>query len=278
MKDKALYNYGNIKSTDGSEIGYRKTGSGESLIVLHGAMFNSKYYSELVKSLAEHYTFYLPDRRGRGLSLNADIRNYSIEKEVEDLLELIKQTNAELIFGHSIGGIIALETSFRFKFKKMVLYEPPILIQGKLPVPTYWLPDFNRSINRTDYYKALSIAIKGFEMGPLANKPTWLIGMILRLSLWGTIRKDAFEAMKMLGKEFEIVENINPDLNRYRNNKTQTLLINGTETKNFGICLEILSKFMLNSERLALDGYDHNTLKFGDTGKLCHELNTFLRQ
>src|SRR6476646_5320940 len=57
-----------VTSKDGTTIGYRQLGHGPGLVILHGTAESSHSHIELAEALADAYTVYLPDRRGRGLS------------------------------------------------------------------------------------------------------------------------------------------------------------------------------------------------------------------
>lgn len=76
----APYTLGSIISADGTTIGYRQIGSGPGLVLLHGAMTSGQDFTSLAEGLADAFTTYLPDRRGRGLSgpFGAD---YSMQKD-----------------------------------------------------------------------------------------------------------------------------------------------------------------------------------------------------
>jgi pimeloyl-ACP methyl ester carboxylesterase len=79
-----------VISKDGTQIAYNKTGKGPALILVGGAFYyrengNTK---ELAKLLADHFTVYDYDRRGRGES--TDIQPYSVHREVEDLNALLE--------------------------------------------------------------------------------------------------------------------------------------------------------------------------------------------
>lgn len=118
-----------------------------------------KYYSGIAKSLGEKYSVYIPEKQRRGLSLSANTDVYHAEKENDDLIALVKQTNARLIFGYNSGAIIALEASFK--------------------------------------------------INPMSNKPSWQIQLLLSLTLISSIKKDAFDTLRVLAKEFEMGKNVN---------------------------------------------------------------------
>src|SRR5438876_3597562 len=55
-------------SRGGAAIGYRQLGRGPGIIVVHGSMSSGYNFLQLAEALADAFTVYLPDRRGRGLS------------------------------------------------------------------------------------------------------------------------------------------------------------------------------------------------------------------
>jgi len=59
---------GHVEAADGTRIGYRRLGVGPGVIVLHGGMNSSQHMLKLGRGLADAFTVYLPDRRGRGMS------------------------------------------------------------------------------------------------------------------------------------------------------------------------------------------------------------------
>lgn len=63
------YTEASVISKDGTKIGYRKYGHGPSIILVQGAMGTVFNYHELAKALSNDFTVYVPERRGRGLSL-----------------------------------------------------------------------------------------------------------------------------------------------------------------------------------------------------------------
>src|SRR5436190_23236876 len=98
-----------VTSKDGTKIGYRQLGKGEGLILVHGGMMYSQNFMKLAELLANEFTVYIPDRRGRGLSLRSDI--YGLTAESEDIQALIYKTKAQNIFGLSSGAIVTLQTA-----------------------------------------------------------------------------------------------------------------------------------------------------------------------
>src|SRR6476619_2187507 len=96
-----------VISKDGTTIGYRQLGHGPGLVILHGTAESSHSHIDLAEALADIYTIYLPDRRGRGLSGTYGI-GYGVGKEVEDLDAILTKTDAHYVFGVSVGAIVSL--------------------------------------------------------------------------------------------------------------------------------------------------------------------------
>jgi pimeloyl-ACP methyl ester carboxylesterase len=59
---------GRVTSRDGTPIGYLRTGRGPAVVILHGSMESARSHTLLARALADDFTVYLPDRRGRGMS------------------------------------------------------------------------------------------------------------------------------------------------------------------------------------------------------------------
>jgi pimeloyl-ACP methyl ester carboxylesterase len=77
------------------------------------------------KLLADHYTVYWYDRRGRGES--GDASAYDIEREVEDLAAIIQAAGGSAyVFGSSSGAALALQGAVRgLPITKLLMYEAP---------------------------------------------------------------------------------------------------------------------------------------------------------
>ncbi|HLY30190.1 MAG TPA: alpha/beta hydrolase, partial [Ktedonobacterales bacterium] len=60
------YTTGFVTSKDGVTIGYRQLGHGPGVVLLHGAMETAQSHMQLATAMADAFTVYLPDRRGRG--------------------------------------------------------------------------------------------------------------------------------------------------------------------------------------------------------------------
>src|SRR5690606_19583675 len=98
---------GHVTSADGTTVGYRRIGSGPGLVISHGGMGSGYNHLEQAQALADAFTVYLPDRRGRGLS-GPFGDGYGVRQDAEDLAAVIAATGARFLFGLSVGGASAL--------------------------------------------------------------------------------------------------------------------------------------------------------------------------
>lgn len=115
-----------VESLDGVRIGFVQHGTGSPLVLVHGTGGTAARWSHLFPILAQQYRVYAIDRRGRGMSGDAD--SYCFEREVEDIVAVIDSIGEPVsLIGHSFGALCALEAArYTPSLHKLVLYEPPL--------------------------------------------------------------------------------------------------------------------------------------------------------
>src|SRR2546422_4175286 len=117
-----------VRSKDGTTIAFDMQGDGPAVILVDGAMTSRSSGSkpELARLLAERFTVYTYDRRGRGDS--GDTQPYAVEREIEDVDSLIGEAGGSaFLYGHSSGGCLSLDATVQLgdKIKKLAIYEAP---------------------------------------------------------------------------------------------------------------------------------------------------------
>lgn len=116
-------------SRDGTTLSYRKSGQGPALILIDGALCSTALgpMTDLLPLMAEHFTVYHYDRRGRGESTDAS--GYSATREVEDLSAMIEVAGGSaMVVGMSSGAALAaMAAAEGSKISKLVLCEPPFI-------------------------------------------------------------------------------------------------------------------------------------------------------
>ena len=114
-----------VTSTDGTSIAYDRMGSGPAVILVSGAAVARAGNAPLATELAEHFTVYNYDRRGRGDS--SDTLPYSVGREIEDINTLISEAGGSAhLYGISSGGALVLEAAAAgVAADKLAVYEIP---------------------------------------------------------------------------------------------------------------------------------------------------------
>ena len=123
-----------ILSKDGTAIAVDRIGRGPALVFVDGAMcYRASGPSQpIAAALAEHFTVFTYDRRGRGDS--GDTSPYDVQREIDDLDAVITEAGGQaFVFGVSSGAALALEAANRgVPMTRLALYEAPF-IRGRQP-------------------------------------------------------------------------------------------------------------------------------------------------
>lgn len=124
-----------VISKDGTRIGLWRTGSGPSLLAVHGAGADHTAWDSVVPLLAGSFTVYAMDRRGRGAS--GDAAAYAIEREFEDVGSAVDALPGPVhLYGHSYGATCALEAARRTgNLASLALYEGGLKPPGLQVIP-----------------------------------------------------------------------------------------------------------------------------------------------
>jgi pimeloyl-ACP methyl ester carboxylesterase len=127
-------------------------------------------------------------------------------------------------FGHSYGGLIAIEVALRYPLAKLVLYEPAMSVRGSFP--DAWLPAFRRALAQGRLAEAMAIQSKGTRMaGPLKVLPTPLLALLVRG--WMRSHPEMAELQPTYPAELAEVKRLDSTTDKYKDVTAQTLLIIG---------------------------------------------------
>ena len=91
------------------QLAFRKYGSGQPLLILHGLFGQSDNWNSLAKRFGENgFEVYTIDQRNHGLSPHSDEFSYSVM--ADDIKEFIEEHKLEnvILLGHSMGGKVAM--------------------------------------------------------------------------------------------------------------------------------------------------------------------------
>ena len=138
-----------ILSKDGTAIAVERTGRGPALVFVDGAMcYRASGPSQaMATALAEFFTVFTYDRRGRGDS--SDSGPYDVQREVDDLDAVIREAGGQaLVLGVSSGAALALEAANRgLPITRLALYEAPFIVDDTRPaVSDDFVPQMNAAL------------------------------------------------------------------------------------------------------------------------------------
>ncbi|GAA1579490.1 alpha/beta hydrolase [Kribbella karoonensis] len=255
---------GAVTSRDGTEIGYYKTGQGPAVVVMHGSMESATSHTLFAQELADEFTVYLPDRRGRGLS-GPQKPDHGVRTEVEDLDAVLTAAGAERAFGISAGGAVVLEAARTLSsLKQIALYEPAIAADGA--PHREWLARFDEEIARGDIAGAMVTSMFGFEMAPAFLKvmPRGLLRRATEKMMAKEERQAAPGSITMrqlaptIHAEGTIVAELAGTFDAFGTVDADVLLLGGTKgLRGIGPGRDNLEKVLPNVRRIEYDGYDH---------------------
>ena len=125
---------GLVRSIDGTTIAFERRGEGPPIILVDPAGGYSGFDTirGLSPLLADEFTVYCYDRRGRGGS--TDTLPYAIGREVEDLAAVVAEADGHAsVYGFSSGALLACHAAADgVPIDRLVLLEPPFSSPGVL--------------------------------------------------------------------------------------------------------------------------------------------------
>jgi pimeloyl-ACP methyl ester carboxylesterase len=258
------FSTGSVTSRDGTAIGFRRLGRGPGVVLLHGAMESAQSHMQLATALADAFTVYLPDRRGRGTS-GPYREPYSVQKDIEDVDALLTATGALDVFGVSSGGIIMLHAALALpSIRRAAIYEPPLFTNSA--APRSLLTRFDREMAQGKLAAALVAGMRGAKMGPpIFNlMPRWLLELMTNKMLSREAQQGVSDYMSFgalaptLHYDFQLVVEMSESLERFRGLQTPVLLLGGSKSPAYlKEALTTLQEVLPSARRVELPGLDH---------------------
>ncbi|WP_274650917.1 alpha/beta fold hydrolase [Paenibacillus humicola] len=262
-----------VISPDGTEIAYRTIGRGPALVIVHGTFRAAVHYEQLARLLSDTFTVCIMDRRGRGGSGPMDA-DYSFRREREDLAAVLAQTSAELVFGHSLGGLIALEAAAALPLRQIAIYEPPITAHM---VPTGWIAEFEKALAEQDYVHSLILFFKAVGGNHIPDEQLENIRQHIHhhpewpsmVQLLPTLPIEVREAARAVA-----------DMEKYRDVSAETLLMIGTENPDFKQpeVIRAFERLVPHSRTVMLPGLGHNAPDMDAPEPVAQQLKAFFNR
>lgn len=116
-----------------SQLYYKRYGSGEPLIILHGLFGCWDNWHPVAKALSARFGVYVPDLRNHGRSFHSPRFDYDVmADDLQRLMDALAVERASLL-GHSMGGKVALRFAARFADRVQRLVVVDITHKAYLP-------------------------------------------------------------------------------------------------------------------------------------------------
>jgi pimeloyl-ACP methyl ester carboxylesterase len=257
--------FGTVRSADGTAIGYRQTGTGPAVVLLHGAGQTSADLTRLAHALSGAFTVCVPDRRGRGRS--GPVGEYQgLSTEIADLSALLDTCGASRVFGLSSGAVIAIEAArVRPDITKLALYEPPLTFDGV--VHGDWAPLYEQQVTAGKSGAALVTVLKATvdRTSPIRWIPRRPLGAALDFAIKRTADRPARdgamsprELIPTVRYDAQTVNGAAGPLERFGTLSCEVLLLGGSRSaRNLTASLDGLSRTLPDATRVTLNGAGH---------------------
>ncbi|MGE5289122.1 MAG: alpha/beta fold hydrolase [Micromonosporaceae bacterium] len=256
---------GSVVSRDRTRIGYLRFGQGPAVVLLHGSMESARSHTGLALALADAFTVYLPDRRGRGMS-GPYGPGYGMRTEVEDLAAVLAESGAQMVFGVSAGGLVALEAARTLPtIRKVAVYEPALLMDAFRY--TGWVDRFDQEMAQGNAAAALITSMYGLDLAPPVFKlmPRRLLEWLTSMAMKNEDKKAASDAVTMrklaptVRYEGILLAEVAGTIDTFRTVPADVLLLGGSKKGPAFLkpALEALAQTLPHNRRVEFPGLDH---------------------
>ncbi|MDT5015107.1 MAG: hypothetical protein QOD39_1267, partial [Mycobacterium sp.] len=169
-----------VVSPDGTRLAIERVGDGPPLLAVHGGTADRSRWAPVRDALAERFTLYLLDRRGRGGSKVESTAPYALTSEAQDVAAVVKEIGGPVRYlGHSYGALIGIEAlTTTAGITRALLYEPPFDTPGHEVFPAAAIDRFSALLANNDREGALELFYRdvvGIDPGPLRALPIWQV-------------------------------------------------------------------------------------------------------
>ena len=243
-----------VTSKDGTEIAFKRTGSGPPLVLVHGSAGDHTRWElfDVRPKLAQHFTVYAMDRRGRGGS--GDAVQYRPERGFEDAATVVDSIDEPVtLLGHSYGAFCALGASLIINnLHKLVLYEPVFLVDHQKFVSDDVIAELEAVYAKGNMEELLVIFMKKVaritadEIEAVRSAPSW---------------QSRVDAAHTLLRETVAPTRFTFDPGQFIEMTTPTLLLTGSESPVFfkNVTKEV-HDMLPNSRIVPFQGHGHVTM------------------
>src|ERR687885_1672888 len=186
---------GNYAEVNGLNMYYEIHGTGQPLVLLHGAYMTIDLMGEVVPALAESRQVIAAELQGHGCTADID-RPLTYEQMADDIAALLRHLVIKKadVFGYSMGGGVAFQVAIRHPevVRKLVVASASYTSDGMHPellemIPTITPEAFAgspieeaylRTAPNPDEFSTLVAKLKRLDMEPFAWPPEDIRGIV----------------------------------------------------------------------------------------------------
>jgi pimeloyl-ACP methyl ester carboxylesterase len=214
-----------VASADGTVIAYFTTGRGPPVIVAPGVLSAAADFALFADVLGRTHAVHTIERRGRGSS-GPQGEGYGMAKECEDVAALQVATGAQFLFGHSYGGLIALEAARTSRvFRRLAVYEPGVSVAGSIDLE--WTLAYERRLAQAKPLDAFAIFSVGAGPRRARSLPVWLMKLLAPVFIGAADRRRMFDLLPANLLEHQVIARLDSSYPGYRNVQAEVLVMHG---------------------------------------------------
>src|SRR5262245_6434008 len=246
-----------VHSDDGTTIAFDRSGDGSPVILVGGAFQHRAFdprTARLSALLAERFTVFRYDRRGRGAS--GDTPPYEVARKFEDLRALIIEPGGSAsVFAESSGGNLALEAAARgLNITRLAVWEPNFLVDGsRPPLPDEYVWQLNELVSSgrrgdaVEYFMTSAVGLPAEYVTPMRDMPMWtgMEAVAHTLAYDGAIVGDSMSGKPLAAGRWALVT-------------VPTLVIDGGQSPWLSAGANAIADALPHAQRRTLAGQGHD--------------------
>ena len=239
-----------VASKDGTTLEYDRSGSGPAVVLLYVGPFTRTANAGLAALLADQFTVYSYDRRGRGGS-GGNVQD-GPDREFEDLHAVLSEAGGSAhVYGSSAAGIIGLQAAARgLPITRLVAWEPPYsVVPGGPRPPADWGAQVARLVAEDRRGDAVA-----YWMTSVTRIPEQMVAGMRQAPFWPAVEAEAHGLIA----DYALVGDLTFDEAMLRSVPVPTLVLDGGSGSPLAPSAAKVAATVPGAVHQTLEGQPHN--------------------